>query len=112
MKLVNTLLLLVLVGVAQSFSTSNQVRHSTKLFGLFDFKVFHGSGSGKEELDEQWRTQQEILAARRGHTVSDHSPRMHQSKKRSTPQLHHTEAPGEDVPRVEGKPKIKFFWEK
>jgi hypothetical protein len=35
------------------------------LSGWFDFNPFHGSGSAKEELDEQWEAQQEILRARR-----------------------------------------------
>jgi hypothetical protein len=42
---------------------------TTRLYGLFDFKPFHGHGSGehKQALDDQWAVQQEILAARRGH---------------------------------------------
>lgn len=41
---------------------------TTRLHGWLDFKTFHGQGSGESEneLDEQWRVQQEILAARRG----------------------------------------------
>jgi hypothetical protein len=41
---------------------------TTRLYGLFDFKPFHGQGSGegKNDLDSQWAIQQEILAARRG----------------------------------------------
>lgn len=35
------------------------------LAGWFDFKPFQGSGSAKEELDEQWEAQQAILRARR-----------------------------------------------
>lgn len=35
------------------------------LSGWFDFTPFHGSGSAKENLDEQWEAQQEILRARR-----------------------------------------------
>jgi hypothetical protein len=35
------------------------------LSGWFDFNPFHGSGSAKENLDEQWEAQQEILRARR-----------------------------------------------
>lgn len=33
--------------------------------GFFDFKPVHGSGSGKEHLDEQWAAQQALLNARR-----------------------------------------------
>ena len=40
---------------------------SMALHGWFD-QAFHGGGSAKEEdLDEQWATQQAILAARRSH---------------------------------------------
>lgn len=41
--------------------------------GLFDFKPFHGSGSASDnDLDEQWRLQQEKLAVRRGHLDKAH----------------------------------------
>jgi hypothetical protein len=41
--------------------------------GLFDLKPFHGGGNAKEdELQEQWRLQQEKLQARRGHLTKDH----------------------------------------
>lgn len=41
--------------------------------GMFDFKPFHGSGSASDnELDEQWRVQQEKLAERRGHLDKAH----------------------------------------
>jgi len=41
--------------------------------GFFDFKPIHGSGSANEsDLDEQWRIQQEKLAARRDHLDKGH----------------------------------------
>ena len=48
--------------------TTTTTASTTRLFGWFDFKTFHGHGSGEsqDELDEQWQIQQEILAARRG----------------------------------------------
>ena len=57
-----------------AFSARLQPRSSTKtyrirLYGIWDFRPFHGHGSGEHEkdLDEQWEIQQEILRARRGH---------------------------------------------
>lgn len=41
-------------------------RTTTTIYGLFDFGRFGGSGSAsKEDLDDQWEAQQEILRARR-----------------------------------------------
>lgn len=48
------------------------VESSTKIYGLFDFKPFHGHGSGESNLDEQWEVQQAILRARKGHVDKDH----------------------------------------
>jgi hypothetical protein len=66
------------VGVGP-FSTSRGIgtisaTTTTQLHGLFDFKPFHGRGSGesRSELDEQWEAQQEILRARRGHLDKTH----------------------------------------
>ena len=40
---------------------------------MFDFKPFHGSGSASNnDLDEQWRIQQQKLAKRRGHLDKAH----------------------------------------
>jgi hypothetical protein len=49
-------------------ATSSSSSVTTRLYGLFDFKPFHGQGSGegKNDLDSQWEIQQELLAARRG----------------------------------------------
>jgi non-homologous end joining protein Ku len=54
-------------------ATNNRVvESSTKIYGLFDFKTFHGHGSGENNLDEQWEVQQAILRARKGHVDKDH----------------------------------------
>jgi hypothetical protein len=82
MKLLRSLLLFVstvpmldvvhgfptVVMPATSSSSSSSSSTTTRLYGLFDFKPFHGrgSGDGKSDLDAQWEVQQEILAARRG----------------------------------------------
>lgn len=56
-------------GFGFSPSTLVHSRRPTRcvlvLSGWFDFKPFQGSGSAKEDLDEQWEAQQEILRARR-----------------------------------------------
>ena len=53
-------------------SNNRVVESSTKIYGLFDFKPFHGHGSGESNLDEQWEVQQAILRARKGHVDKDH----------------------------------------
>jgi hypothetical protein len=65
-----------LVDIVHGFSPSVLIQATlssassttTRLYGLLDFKPFHGQGSGegKSDLDSQWEVQQEILAARRG----------------------------------------------
>ena len=46
---------------------------SLQMGGFFDFKPIRGSGSASEnDLDEQWRIQQEKLAARRDHLDKAH----------------------------------------
>lgn len=42
------------------------MRTSVAMHGWFDFKPFHGSGSGDSKAfqDEQWKLQQEILRER------------------------------------------------
>lgn len=69
MKL-SVLLPVALLTVASAFAPIPQqkISSTTALAGwldkLFD-KPLHGHGSGENELDEQWRVQQEILQARR-----------------------------------------------
>ena len=60
MKLISIILLST--GVA-SFQVQNSVRpRVSALEGFLDFKPFHGAGSAsKEDLDEQYRIQQELV---------------------------------------------------
>jgi hypothetical protein len=52
------------------------------LTGWLDFKPFQGSGSAKEELDEQWEAQQEILRARRSEGIDkEHLKKKYAAKK-------------------------------
>jgi hypothetical protein len=55
---------LFLIGAAQAFTvpSSSSLRTETSLNGLFD--GFKGMGSGKSDLDEEWRRQQAYLANR------------------------------------------------
>jgi hypothetical protein len=63
-----------LVGFSQSFTTPSSLSSSsfrikdynskTLLYGWFD-NNWKAQGSGKDDLDEQWQRQQEILQARR-----------------------------------------------
>ena len=61
--------------------SQSKTSSSTSLnMGLFDLKPFHGSGSAKDnELDEQWRIQQEILKNRRGHLDKAHLKEKYKS---------------------------------
>lgn len=64
--IVVALLLLAKTTAFATCSSSQRTPHSTSscLYGLFD--RFAGSGSAnKQDLDEQWEAQQEILRARR-----------------------------------------------
>ena len=84
MKLSTLSLSLLLVATRNSFGfqiapgnskvqVSSCSSTTTLQMGFFDFKPVHGSGSASEnDLDEQWRRQQEILAARRGHLDKEH----------------------------------------
>jgi hypothetical protein len=87
---------------------------------MFDFKPLSGGGSGKEELDEQWETQQAILAARRGQPGTKQkygkppAPKVapQRAKPKPTAAARVTKsapvAPEEEKTQV----KPKFFWEK
>uniref|UniRef100_A0A7R9WQ66 RxLR effector protein n=1 Tax=Craspedostauros australis TaxID=1486917 RepID=A0A7R9WQ66_9STRA len=98
----------------QVASTTN-----TQLNGLFDFHSFHGGGSAKEDdLDEQWRVQQEILAARRGHMTKDHlynkyghAPGTSQSTSPQAGKVESPQTPKKSEP-AKAKKESKFFWEK
>ena len=114
-------LCLSLVGLSSAFvvppsGTLNGVAKDTELYGLFDFEAFHGGGSAKqEELDEQWETQQAILAARRGHT--HHTPQkkqQHQShQRRPAARAKQIKVVTEiDDEPAKAPKKMKFFWEK
>lgn len=54
----------LLIGAAQAFTAPSgpSLRTETSLQGLFD--GFKGMGSGKSDLDEEWRRQQAYLANR------------------------------------------------
>lgn len=63
-----------LLAVVSAFAPLPQSKISTTALSmgwldqLFD-KPLHGHGSGEDELDEQWRLQQEILQERRAHGI-------------------------------------------
>lgn len=99
--------------------------------GWFDFNPVHGSGSGKDNLDEQWEAQQEILRARRaGNLDKQHLKQKykdnkenqlnkmirehdaaHQAKQQQRQQGSNlNDMFVEDKPSLNKKPK--FFWEK
>uniref|UniRef100_A0A7S1VXA1 Uncharacterized protein n=1 Tax=Grammatophora oceanica TaxID=210454 RepID=A0A7S1VXA1_9STRA len=46
-----------------------KAQQATALYGFLDFEKFSGGGSGKENLDEQWELQQQILRERQGHST-------------------------------------------
>lgn len=53
-------------GFAPSTSTTTRIRSTTSsLNGLFDNWSAGGSGNSKDDLDDQWEKQQEILKFRR-----------------------------------------------
>jgi hypothetical protein len=81
-------LLLLVVAVVSGFAVlpSQKLAITSQAMGWFD-QAFHGSGSAsKDELDEMFRTQQEILAARRGET------KEHFKKKYKEPRQFETKA--------------------
>jgi hypothetical protein len=146
---VGTLLLLLVttlqLGWVEGFQGIGSVRPfvpstsstTTQLYGMFDFKPFHGQGSGdsKSYLDEQWEAQQEILRARRGHLDKEHLKNKY--AKGASPKDNPFAGKGggatnsdtmwvDDSPRkakksppspksgsgaAAGKPKMKAFWE-
>jgi hypothetical protein len=107
-----TIAFCVLVASTDAFqplpATNNRVVvSSTKLYGLFDFKPFHGHGSGESELDEQWEVQQAILRARKGHVDKDHLKAKYKKKPRKQEAV--------ETPASASAPSEKetnFFWEK
>ncbi len=74
------LLLAATIGSSTGFLQVATQRNNKKVFapaplkmGFFDFKPVHGSGSASDnDLDEQWRIQQEKLAERRAHLDRAH----------------------------------------
>lgn len=67
-KVATTVLLLSIVASASAFSASSPQGSrvgSALRMGLFDGWVGSGTGANKENLDEQWERQQEILRNRR-----------------------------------------------
>ena len=71
MKAPSGLLLAAWAFSANAFAPANRPLHSsstTALQGLFDGWGAWGTGANKEDLDEQWQRQQEILATRRDPT--------------------------------------------
>lgn len=58
---------LALISSASAFQVmQTKVSQTSLKMGMFDFKPMHGSGTGstKDELDEQYRLQQEIVSLR------------------------------------------------
>jgi len=95
--------------------------------GFFDFLPVHGGGSGsdKNTLDEQWETQQAILAARRGHIDKEHLKQKYAGgeEARTQKQIQDksstrkninvvSETWSEDSASSSKEKKFKFFWEK
>lgn len=108
-------------------SRTKKAATSTSLdMGLFDFKTFHGSGSASNnDLDEQWRIQQEKLAERRGHLDKAHLKEKYKGGEgkfeihaKSTLQSHMDDMYiDQDTPRQHKENqkqgfKLKFPWEK
>jgi hypothetical protein len=122
--------LVILAGLVRGFSPLPALhRPATHLsMGFFDFTPVHGSGSGKEHLDEQWAAQQALLKARR----TGNMDKAHMKQKYKDPSVNHldlmmkeheakhaammkrmdsTYVQSEAKPKVEMKKK-KFFWDK
>ena len=111
----------------RAFSTTES---RIQLYGMFDFKPFHGQGSGETQsnLDEQWEAQQEILRARRGQLTKDNlkqkyakgaAPKGDAFAGKGGGKLKMDEMWIDESPRKSkkaannlGKNKVKFFWEK
>lgn len=123
------LLTLVFSAAVHGFSPApmqpTTTASSTSLYGLFDFKTFHGHGSGEhdQDLDEQWDVQQEILAARRGHIDKSALKKKYANGKQGDlsslgggGQRAYTGVRQDEMyvesPSSKGGKKTKFFWEK
>ena len=64
MKFTASLTVLLVSGVS-SFQPAPITRHGSALcMGLFDFKPFHGAGSGSKnsDIEEQYKLQQELVS--------------------------------------------------
>jgi len=129
-----TLLLLGRVSDAFVHVKQKPRRVSTALhMGLMDLKPFHGGGSAKDdELEEQWRLQQEKLKARRAHLSKDHlKKKYHDQFEREVPHVSdefhnaaskfHTQADEmwyeeathqKKESAKKGSPSFKFPWQK
>ncbi|KAG7344395.1 hypothetical protein IV203_022403 [Nitzschia inconspicua] len=126
--LVCGILLAVTEGLAPPLLPPSKSLTNTRLYGLLDFKPFHGHGSGeqKKDLDDQWAVQQEILAARRGHIdksalkkkyangakgdLSSLGGGTRKSGNSGRQDEMYVESP--KATSIEGLKKPKFFWEK
>ena len=95
---------------------------STSLgMGLFDFKPFHGSGSASNnDLDDQWRIQQEKLAERRGHLDKAHLKQKYKrgegkfeihSKSIVQSHMDDQDSPRQHNEKQKQNFKLKFPWE-
>jgi hypothetical protein len=114
MKRLQVLLLAPLFGVSLAFIQHKpSFRHcETMIYGLFDFSAFHGGGSsGKEDLDEQWETQQAILAARKGHVTKDHLKEKYSRREIEQPTRTTNQVKVIEDKAAKEKPNVKFFWE-
>jgi hypothetical protein len=118
MKLAYALLLAAMVGSTNAFQATPLCSHrqsTTSLYGLFDFKVFHGSGSAEKkdgDLDDQWALQQEILRERRGQGTKDQL----KSKYSGKGDVQFIGAPSAKKIKAraaeEKKEDTRYFWEK
>lgn len=91
-------------------------RSNLVLFGWFDFKPFQGSGSAKEDLDEQWEAQQEILRARRNEGIDkEHLKQKYGKPKKKAEQeenIVQREVKIESKSPKDQTPAFKMPWEK
>lgn len=119
MKFLSTLTLVTVLGATSAFVTPQvkPIACETKLYGLFDFKTFHGGGSaGESDLDEQWEAQQEILRRRRGGSgTKDHLKKKysHRSVEEPAKSVRQAKSIKVEKPNEENSTpsRPKFFWE-
>lgn len=127
------------LGFTRLFSSTRLRSSNVVLYGWFDFKPMHGSGSGgnQDALDEQWEAQQAILANRRGHLDKAHLKEKYKHSKNmeleshaepinvqkhedemmyfadTAPQQHAKKEPAKKAPaKKAAQPMFKMPWDK